>query len=249
MKILGVIPARYASTRFPAKALVDIKGKPMVQWVYEHCLEAKLLSKVIIATDHESIAEAIEGFGGNYVLTKPEHPSGTDRCWEAYLKADERFDYVINIQGDEPFINPDQIDTLAQLLDGEVQLATLVKQFKDIDLLLSPNTAKVVLNTENEAQYFSRSPIPYLRNYPQSEWLNNHTFWKHIGIYAYRTDILQAITKLPQGNLEKAESLEQLRWLENGYQIKVAETQHESISIDTPEDLQTLLAYLESKGI
>lgn len=211
MKILGIIPARYASTRFPAKALVNIKGKPMVQWVYEHTLQSKLLSKVIIATDHEAIAEVIESFGGNYVLTKPEHPSGTDRCWEAYQKTDEHFDYVINIQGDEPFINPEQIDTLASLLDGEVQLATLVKQFKDMDLLLSPNTAKVVLNAENEAQYFSRSPIPYLRNYPKEEWLKHHTFWKHIGIYAYRTDILQAITQIPQGTLEQAESLEQLQ--------------------------------------
>jgi 3-deoxy-manno-octulosonate cytidylyltransferase (CMP-KDO synthetase) len=245
MKILGIIPARYASTRFPAKALVNIKGKPMVQWVYEHTLQSKLLSKVIIATDHEAIAEVIESFGGNYVLTKPEHPSGTDRCWEAYQKTDEHFDYVINIQGDEPFINPEQIDTLASLLDGEVQLATLVKQFKDMDLLLSPNTAKVVLNAENEAQYFSRSPIPYLRNYPKEEWLKHHTFWKHIGIYAYRTDILQAITQIPQGTLEQAESLEQLRWLENGFRIKAAETQHESISIDTPADLERLLIYLE----
>lgn len=247
MKILGIIPARYASTRFPAKALVNIKGKPMVQWVYEHTLQSKLLSKVIIATDHEAIAEVIEGFGGNYVLTNPEHPSGTDRCWEAYQKADEHFDYVINIQGDEPFINPEQIDTLASLLDGEVQLATLVKQFNDMDLLLSPNTAKVVLNAENEAQYFSRSPIPYLRNYPQEEWLNHHTFWKHIGIYAYRTDMLKAITQIPQGTLEQAESLEQLRWLENRFRIKVAETKHESISIDTPADLERLLIYLDEK--
>lgn len=249
VKILGVIPARYASTRFPAKALIDIKGKPMIQWVYEHTLQAKLLDKVVIATDHEAIAEAIESFGGNYVLTNPNHPSGTDRCYEAFLKTGEHFDYIINIQGDEPFIYPEQIDTLAALLDGEVQLATLVKHLKDEHLLFSPNTVKVVLNANNEALYFSRSPIPCLRNYPQEEWLQNHNFWKHLGIYAYKTDVLEGFSRLPKSNLEQAEALEQLRWLENGFKMKVAETHLESISIDTPEDLQTLLAYLETKGM
>jgi 3-deoxy-manno-octulosonate cytidylyltransferase (CMP-KDO synthetase) len=249
MRILGVIPARYASTRFPAKALAQINGKPMVQWVYEHTLQAKNLDKVIIATDHELIAEAIESFSGEYVLTNPNHPSGTDRCFEALSLVDGLFDYVVNIQGDEPFINPLQIDTLTQLLDGEVQLATLVKQLSDPELLFSENTAKVVLNSNEQAMYFSRNPIPFLRNEPQENWLNKNTYWKHIGLYAYRTDVLEAITKLPQSSLEIAESLEQLRWLENGYKIKVAKTEYETLSVDTPADLENLLAYLKVQGI
>jgi len=245
MKILGVIPARYASTRFPAKALALINGKPMVQWVYEHTLQAKDLSKVVIATDHPLIVEAIEKFGGEYVLTNPNHPSGTDRCFEALSLVNEHFDYVVNIQGDEPFINPIQINTLTQLLDDEVQLATLVKHLSDPELLFSANTAKVVLNSNNEALYFSRNPIPFLRNEPKENWLAYNTYWKHIGLYAYRTDVLEAITKLPQSNLEIAESLEQLRWLENGYKIKVAKTEFETLSVDTPQDLENLLAYLK----
>jgi len=242
MQILGIIPARYGSTRFPAKALANIEGKPMVQWVYENASKAQGLSDLIIATDHTLIEQAVVKFGGKVVMTKVEHPSGTDRAFEALVNYGKTVDYVVNIQGDEPFIHHQQIDELIALLNGQTQLATLVKPITDSELLFSANTAKVVLNQWEEAIYFSRNPIPYLRNFPKEKWVEAHTFYKHIGIYAYRTDILEAITQLKQGTLEQAESLEQLRWLENGYTIRVGKTQYESLSVDTPEDLEKLLA-------
>ncbi|MEN9918927.1 MAG: 3-deoxy-manno-octulosonate cytidylyltransferase [Bacteroidota bacterium] len=246
MKFVGIIPARYQSTRFPGKPLVDIGGKSMIQRVYE---QAKLaLEDVWVATDDIRIQEAVELFGGNVVMTSPDHKSGTDRCHEAYLKIDNEFDVVINIQGDEPFIQQLQIETLKHCFDTkQVQLATLVKPFKPedgLDALLSPNTPKVVLTKESEAIYFSRSVIPYLRDVQQSEWLSNHTFYKHIGMYAYRTDVLKEITQLDQTTLELSESLEQLRWIENGYKIKVGLTNIETIGIDTPKDLQKALKLL-----
>jgi len=242
MQILGVIPARYGSTRFPAKALALIEGKPMVQWVYENASKATGLSDLVIATDHEAIEKAVKSFGGKVVMTKVEHPSGTDRAFEAYTKYGSKMDYVVNIQGDEPFIHHEQIEELIALLNGETQLATLVKVISDSELLFSANTAKVVVNQWEEALYFSRNPIPYLRNLPKERWVTAHNYLKHIGIYAYRADILEAITQLKQGVLEQAESLEQLRWLENGYTIRVGRTNYESLSVDTPEDLEKLIA-------
>ncbi|WPP49242.1 3-deoxy-manno-octulosonate cytidylyltransferase [Catalinimonas niigatensis] len=241
MKILGIIPARLASTRFPAKALADIQGKSMVQRTYEQAAAAKKLDKVIVATDHEDIRKHVESFGGEAVMTSEQHPSGTDRCREALDKQAADYDYVINIQGDEPFIHPDTIDELAELLDGEVQLATLVNEVKEAPLLFNPTIMKVIFNKNNDAIYFSRECIPYLRGYDKSEWLEHHTYYKHVCIYAYRADILREVTQLPISSLEKAESLEQLRWIENGYFIKVGITQHESISIDTPADLERAL--------
>ncbi|MFP4093861.1 MAG: 3-deoxy-manno-octulosonate cytidylyltransferase [Cyclobacteriaceae bacterium] len=238
MKILGIIPARLASTRFPAKALADIAGKSMVQRTYEQAAAAKMLHKVIVATDHEDIRRHVADFGGEAVMTSEAHPSGTDRCREALDKQDENYDYVINIQGDEPFIHPDTIDELAALLDGEVQLATLVNEVKEAPLLFNPTIMKVIFNKNREALYFSRECIPYLRGYDKSEWLQHHTYFKHVCIYAYRADILREVTQLPISSLEKAESLEQLRWLENGYPIKIGITEHESISIDTQADLE-----------
>jgi 3-deoxy-manno-octulosonate cytidylyltransferase (CMP-KDO synthetase) len=238
MKILGVIPARYASTRFPAKALADIDGKPMVQRVYEQACKASSLNKVIIATDHEAIVQVVNNFEGNVCLTNENHQSGTDRCHEVLAKESEDFDYVINIQGDEPFIDPSQIDLLASLLDGNTELGTLVKKITDQDELFEANVVKCVFNLNMEAMYFSRASIPYLRNYKKEEWLTKHDFFKHIGIYAYRSDILNSIAKLSPSNFEIVESLEQLRWLENGYTIKVAETELPSFGIDTPEDLE-----------
>lgn len=242
MKILGIIPARYASTRFPAKALADIRGKSMVQRVYEQAGKAGSLSKVLVATDHEEIFSHVEQFGGKVIMTSPDHQSGTDRCFEAYQKLKTGFDFVINIQGDEPFIKPEQIDLLASCLnDNDVELATLVKKITDTETLFNPNTPKVIFNKQNEAIYFSRETIPHLRGIHKEEWLLQHTFFKHIGIYAYRTDILEKITSLHPSSLEKAECLEQLRWIENGFKIKVAVTEYESQGIDTPEDLAKVI--------
>ncbi|MCE7059045.1 3-deoxy-manno-octulosonate cytidylyltransferase [Dyadobacter sp. CY343] len=237
MRILGIIPARYASTRFPAKALVDIGGKSMIQRVYEQSSKATKLDRVVVATDDERIQEHVKGFGGLVVMTSPDHQSGTDRCYEALLKIEGTFDYVINIQGDEPFISPEPIDHLAQVLDQKTELATLVKVIDQEDILFNPNVPKAVLNKKNEVMYFSRQTIPYLRNAEKEQWLNTHTFYKHIGIYAYRTDVLAEITKLPVSALEKAEALEQLRWLENGYAIKAVITSDDSHGVDTPDDL------------
>ena len=240
MKILGIIPARYASTRFPAKALADIQGKSMVRRVYEQALKASSLSMVVVATDHEKIYDHVKEFG-EVVMTGPQHQSGTDRCCEALHKISGPFDYVINIQGDEPFIMPEQIDLLADCLQfPDVQIATLIKKITDQETLFNPNTPKVILNKNQEAIYFSRQTIPHLRGIEQKDWLTSWEFYKHIGIYAYRADILEQITKLPVLALEKAEALEQLRWIENGYRIRTAITEYETIGIDTPEDLKKL---------
>ncbi|MDX2188593.1 MAG: 3-deoxy-manno-octulosonate cytidylyltransferase [Bacteroidota bacterium] len=240
-KILGIIPARYASTRFPAKPLVDIKGKTMIQRVYEQSTQAKQLSEVIVATDNDLIFKHVQSFGGKAVMTSEKHPSGTDRCHEAYQNSGLQAEFVINIQGDEPFIKPEQIDILASCLKPEVELATLAIRAKPDEDLYNPNTAKLILNNNSEAIYFSRHPIPYVRNFIKSEWNNNHSFLRHVGIYAYRTDILDKITKLRPSKLELAESLEQLRWIENGYKIKVQITDYDSHGIDTPEDLERVL--------
>jgi len=237
VQILGIIPARYASTRFPAKALVDIGGKSMIQRVYEQASKATKLSQVIVATDDERISDHVLSFGGKVVMTSENHQSGTDRCYEALLKTEGNYDYVINIQGDEPFISPEPIDNLANELNGLIELATLVKVIDSEDLLFNVNVPKAVLNVRREILYFSRQTIPYIRNHEKDQWLENHTFYKHIGIYAYRTDVLAALTKLPISSLEKAEALEQLRWLENGYSIKAVITSDDSHGVDTPEDL------------
>ncbi|TRX54357.1 3-deoxy-manno-octulosonate cytidylyltransferase [Fulvivirga sp. M361] len=239
-RIIGIIPARYHSTRFPAKALADIGGKSMIQRVYEQARQATKLDRVVVATDHQDILDAVERFGGDVVMTDAKHPSGTDRCHEALSKQSDPFDYVINVQGDEPFISPKQIDLLASLLEGTVQLATLAKKIDDPLEISDPNVVKVVFAKNGNALLFSRASIPYVRNTEKSNWINHQDFHKHIGIYAYRADILHQITRLLPSSLEKSESLEQLRWLENGYQIKVAETDFPSIGIDTPEDLKKI---------
>lgn len=249
MSILGIIPARYASTRFPAKPLADMGGKSMIRRVYEQAKKSKSLSKVVVATDHEEIYQHVIDFGGDVCMTSTHHASGTDRCYEVLLKENTSFDYVINIQGDEPFIAPEQIDLLASLLlDGDTELATLIKKIDSVEQLFNPNLVKAVVNKNAEALYFSRSPIPYVRNMEQVEWVTHHNFYKHIGMYAYRKDVLEKITRLEISSLEKAESLEQLRWLENGYKIKVKETNIETIGIDTPEDLQNALKHLTNNA-
>ncbi len=250
MKFIGIIPARYASTRFPGKPLADMAGKPMIQRVYEQV--QKVLDAVWVATDDIRIEAAVKAFGGNVVMTSDLHKSGTDRCHEAYCKIGNGYDVVVNIQGDEPFIQPEQIEILkACFIDDDTQIATLVKPFRPDDdfetTLFNANSPKVVLNKNNEAMYFSRSIIPYMRGKKHSEWLPNHTYYKHIGLYAYRSGTLKEITHLPQSPLELAESLEQLRWLENGYKIKVGITRQETIGIDTPEDMEKALAFLTNQ--
>lgn len=249
MKFIAIIPARYASSRFPGKPLADMDGKPMIQRVYEQVKRS--LSDVYVATDDERILKAVEGFGGKAVMTSTEHRSGTDRCNEAYNKIGQSFDVVLNIQGDEPFIFPEQIELLkACFTDDTVEIATLVKPFDKkggLVALQNPSTPKVVLSKKKEAIYFSRSIIPFLRDVEKADWPNEHVFYKHIGIYGYRTDVLQQITQLPPGMLEQAESLEQLRWIENGFKIKVGITNHETIGIDTPEDLENAIGHLQKR--
>lgn len=243
MKFVAIIPARYASSRFPGKPLADMNGKPMIQRVYEQVI--KSIPDVYVATDDDRIFNAVRSFGGNVVMTSTTHRSGTDRCKEAYNKIGKTFDVVLNIQGDEPFIFPEQIELLKSCFtDSSVEIATLVKPFdqKDgLEALKNPSTPKVVLSDKLDAIYFSRSIIPYIRDEAPEEWLDHHLFYKHIGIYGYRTDILETITQLPAGKLEKSESLEQLRWIENGFKIKVGITEHETIGIDTPDDLERAL--------
>lgn len=241
IRILGLIPARYASTRFPGKPLIDISGKSMIQRVYEQASKSSALNEVVVATDDERIKDHVESFGGKVIMTASTHQSGTDRCAEAAEKL-EGFDVIINIQGDEPYIDSRQIDLLGRCFsDSSTELATLVKVIESIDELKNTNSPKVILNANSEALYFSRTPIPYIRDKDIDSWLATHTFYKHIGVYGYRADILRRITLLPVSALERAESLEQLRWLENGFKIKVAVTDIETRAIDTPEDLKNLL--------
>ncbi len=245
MKAIGIIPARFASTRFPGKPLIDIGGKTMIQRVYEQALKSEFLEKVIVATDDNRIEQHVKSFGGNVMITSDLHTSGTERCNEILQNLNyHKDDIVVNIQGDEPFINPDQINKLIAsfLLEDEyIQIATLKKKISNQNEIFDPNVVKVVCSTNGNALYFSRSPIPYLRGQNQDKWLMQQTHYKHIGIYAYRVQSLEEIVKLKIGNYEKLESLEQLRWLENNYKIKVIETDKESISIDTPEDLKKIV--------
>lgn len=248
MKFIGIIPSRYASTRFPGKPLIDIRGKSMIQRVYERSSQSNILSAVYVATDDKRIADHVRLFGGKVVMTSENHQSGTDRCYEAATSIhglDEKNTVVVNIQGDEPFIAPEQINTLCKCFeDTTVEIATLVKKINNLSTIHNPNTPKVVRNTNGDAIYFSRSPIPYLRDTAVEDWFIKHDFYKHIGIYAYRLPTLKKLTSLERSSLEIAESLEQLRWIENNYRIRTAITTHESIAIDSPDDLKKLLAQL-----
>jgi 3-deoxy-manno-octulosonate cytidylyltransferase (CMP-KDO synthetase) len=249
MKFLGLIPARFASTRFPAKPLAMLGGMTVVERVYRQV--RAVMDDVAVATDDERIEKAVKDFGGNVVMTSVDHRSGTDRCYEALMKLGEKkYDVVINIQGDEPFIQRSQLESVIACFDDKAtEIATLVKPLTaedGWDALFNPNSPKVVVNNNMEALYFSRSVIPYLRGCETQSWLNKHTYYKHIGLYAYRSDILAQITQLPQSKLELAESLEQLRWLENGYKIKVGITDVETIGIDTPDDLRRAEEFLKN---
>ena len=243
----GIIPARYASSRFPGKPLVMIGNKPMIQRVYEQA--SKSLSLVYVATDDKRIYDAVLNFGGKPIMTSPDHQSGTDRCAEAVdlitRETGSSVDVVINIQGDEPFIKPEQINLLKECFTNDnVQIATLVRKAEPGEDVFNPNQPKVILNSEGDAMYFSRSAIPFVREAEKSEWSKKHVYYKHIGLYAYRTETLKKITMLARSPLEISESLEQNRWLENGFRIRTAVTLWESLGIDTPEDLEKAKSYL-----
>ena len=249
--IIGIIPARYGSSRFPGKPLADIAGKSMIQRVLEQTKKAKMLDRVVVATDDDRIAEAVRQLGDDVVMTRTDHPSGTDRCWEAYdrLAADglierNESDYIINIQGDEPFIDPAQIDELAVMLDGAAELATQMASVDSAQLLHDPKEAKITINAQHEALYFSRSPIPFLWGIEPERWHEHHEYHRHVGLYAYRADVLEAITQLPPSPLERAESLEQLRWLEAGYRIKLVKTKYQTPSVDSPADIEKIVRSL-----
>ena len=250
MKSLAIIPARYASTRFPAKPLAMLGGKLIIERVYRQVQQA--IDDVVVATDDERIMRAVESFGGRAVMTSTEHRSGTDRCYEALMKVGGSYDIVINVQGDEPFIQPEQIRSLVACFeDPATDIATLVKPFTvedGIEALENPNSPKVVVSRDMKAIYFSRSVIPYMREVPREEWLSRHTYYKHIGMYAFRAKTLGKVTALPQSSLELSEKLEQLRWLENGYRIGVVITTIETIGIDTPEDLRRAEEFLAARG-
>lgn len=242
-QFIAIIPARYASTRFPGKPLAMLAGKTVIQRVYEQAFS--VLDEAWVATDDERIRTAVEEFGGRVIMTRPDHKSGTDRIEEAAEKIGTHADVIINIQGDEPFIQRSQIETLMQLFDNpDTQIGTLGKRFDTIDAATSPNSPKIVTDLQGFALYFSRSVIPFVRGVDSKEWLAHFPYLKHLGLYAYRREVLRQITRLPQSPLELAESLEQLRWLENGYRIRVGLTEVETVGIDTPEDLQRAEAFL-----
>ena len=245
MKYIAIIPARYASTRFPGKPLAMLGGKTVIQRVYEQV--SSVLDEVYVATDDERIFSGVESFGGKAVMTRSDHKSGTDRIQEAVEKIGTDADVIINVQGDEPFIQPSQVETLMHLFDEpSTQIGTLGKRFDSIEAIQNPNSPKIVTDIRGFALYFSRSVIPYIRGVETQDWFGQYPFLKHLGIYAYRREVLAEVTQLPQSSLEKAESLEQLRWLENGYRIRVGLTYVETVGIDTPEDLQRAEEFLKT---
>ena len=247
LQFVGIIPARYASTRFPGKPLATLAGKPVIEHVYRRVVEA--LGSAYVATDDDRIAQAVERFGGQAVMTRADHKSGTDRIAEALEKTGREVDVVVNVQGDEPFITTRQIETLCHCFDDEqTQIATLGKPFESMEAVENPNSPKIVTDLKGFALYFSRSVIPYIRGFEQTDWLSHFPYLKHLGIYAYRTEVLREITQLPQSPLEKAESLEQLRWLQAGYRIKVGITNEETVGIDTPEDLVRAERFLNERA-
>lgn len=246
MKFIGIIPARYASTRFLGKPLAMLGGKPVIQHVYEKV--AAVLEAAYVATDDERIYDVVKSFGGQVVMTRTDHKSGTDRIEEAIEKIGGEWDVVVNVQGDEPFVAKSQLDTICHCFDDPTtQIATLGKPFESMEAVQNPNSPKIVVDNMGFAMYFSRSVIPYVRGKEKSSWLTHYPFLKHLGIYAYRKDVLRQVTQLPQSSLEIAESLEQLRWLQNGFKIKVGTTDVETVGIDTPQDLERAEEFLKTQ--
>lgn len=247
MKALAIIPARYASTRLPAKPLADIHGKPMIQWVWEQVIKA--IPEAVVATDDPRIAQVVEGFGGQVVLTRADHPTGTNRCLEAFQKWSQKtgkeFDIVVNVQGDEPMLEPDQLHELLSCFDEpHTEMGTLAMEVSRVEDLMNESEAFVVMTNRRDALYFSRSPLPHVRGVAKQNWLTHHTYYKHVGLYAYTPKSLETFAQLPVSPLERAESLEQNRWLENGGKIRVAFTRFDSIPVDTPEDLERVRTML-----
>lgn len=246
MKFIGIIPARYASTRFPGKPLALLGGKPVIQHVYEKV--AAVLEAAYVATDDKRIYDVVKSFGGQVVMTRTDHKSGTDRIEEAIEKIGGEWDVVVNVQGDEPFVAKSQLDTICHCFDDPTtQIATLGKPFESMEAVQNPNSPKIIVDNMGFAMYFSRSVIPYVRGKEMSSWLTHYPFLKHLGIYAYRKDVLRQVTQLPQSSLEIAESLEQLRWLQNGFKIKVGTTDVETVGIDTPQDLERAEEFLKAQ--
>ncbi len=244
MKFIAIIPARYASTRFPGKPLALLGNKPVIQRVYEQVTQE--IHEAWVATDDERIKKAVEQFGGKAIMTSPHHKSGTDRIEEAAERINTDADVIVNIQGDEPFIQASQIRTVCQQFDNpSTQIATIGKPFTTMDEVDNPNSPKIVTDNQGFALYFSRSVIPYVRGKEHNAWLEDFPFLKHLGIYAYRRNVLREVTRLPQSTLERAESLEQLRWLQNGYCIRVGITHAETVGIDTPADLERAEQFLK----
>lgn len=241
MKVIGIIPARYESSRFPGKPLIDINGQTMIQRVYNQAKHASALSEVIVATDDQRIFDHVKSFAGNVMMTNKDHQSGTDRCAEIVQNV-QGFDIAINIQGDEPFIDPQQINLLVSCFENQhTQIATLVRKADSYEELFNENKPKVVLNKNGQAIYFSRQAIPFLRGVKKEDWLSHRPYYNHIGIYGYRVDVLKQLTSLPLSDLETMESLEQLRWIDNGYSVQTAISNHSNDAIDTPEDLENIL--------
>ena len=245
MKTIAIIPARYASTRFPGKPLANIFGKSMIRRVYEQVSKTPELQGVVVATDDERIALHVSDFGGMVLMTSPDCLSGTDRCAEALEKLDIQADVVINVQGDEPFIQPQQIREICALMENSgADIGTLCKKIDSAERLFDPNVVKVVKDQQGKALYFSRQAIPYVRDRERNLWMEGTSFYRHIGMYAYRMEVLKALSRLPAGRLELAENLEQLRWLEAGYGLFVAETEFDSPGVDTPGDIQAIEEFL-----
>jgi 3-deoxy-manno-octulosonate cytidylyltransferase (CMP-KDO synthetase) len=245
MRTIGIIPARYGSSRFPGKPLAMINGKSMIHRVYEQAKKAHALHHVVVATDDERIKNAVIAFGGDVVMTSSNHESGTDRCLEAVKSFDQEFDVVVNIQGDEPYISSNQIDLILSCFNNEnTEIATLIKHINSNEELFDSNRPKVLLDDDEFAIYFSRQAIPHLRGVEMENWVTEFNYYKHIGMYAYRVETLNEICLLKQSRLELAEGLEQLRWIESGFKIRAAITEEESYSIDTPQDLENLLKSL-----
>jgi len=239
-KVVAIIPARFASTRFPGKPLVDLGGKPMIQRTYEQVKAVAGFDRIVIATDDQRIFDVALGFGAEVMMTAASHLTGTDRCAEVLSRLGESVDYVVNIQGDEPFIEPEQLREIGAGFESGAPILTLIKKIQDQETLFNTNTPKVICDETGHALYFSRQTIPFLRGVEPFDWLSKHTFFKHIGLYAYRADVLPGLSALQPTSLELAESLEQLRWIQNGIQIKAIETQFETIGIDSPADLEKI---------
>lgn len=244
MRVIGIIPARYASTRLPGKPLKMVGDTSLIMRVYNQCAQSEALNEVMVATDDKRIEEHVLKNGGKVIMTSVHHESGTDRCLEALKSINDEFDYVLNIQGDEPFISPDQINQLVGICDGTTEIGTLYKRISSQKDLEDENIPKVVLGENGKAVYFSRSPVPHKRGVEKSKWLDGESYFKHIGIYAYRVDILATIAELKTSMAERMEQLEQLRWLSNGFKIHAVETTIEGISIDTQKDLEDAISYL-----